>query len=124
MTLGVGILGAGIVSELYAQAIERGAPARVIGVYDPDRARADALARRLNGRVFESRDALLSSDEVEASLVLSPNHAHADDALASLAARKHVLVEKPIAESHDAIAALATAARRADRVCMPAHNYM
>ena len=53
MTLGVGILGAGIVSELYAQAIERGAPARFIGVYDPFQPRADALARRLNGRAFE-----------------------------------------------------------------------
>ena len=124
MTLGVGILGAGIVSQLYAQAIERGAPARVIGVYDPDRPRAEALARRLNGRVFANRDALLSSGEVEACLVLSPNHAHADDALACLAARKHVLIEKPIAESYDSIAALAEAARRADRVCMPAHNYI
>ncbi len=116
--------GAGIVSELYAQAIERGAPARFIGVYDPFQPRADALARRLNGRAFESRDALLSSAEVEACLVLSPNHAHADDALACLAAHKHVLVEKPIAETHDAIAALAEAARQAGRICMPAHNYI
>ena len=124
MTLGVGILGAGIVSELYAQAIERGAPARFIGVYDPFQPSADALARRLNGRAFESRDALLSSPEVEACLVLSPNHAHADDGLACLAAHKHVLVEKPIAETHDAIAALAEAARQAGRICMPAHNYI
>ena len=124
MTLGVGILGAGIVSELYAQAIERGAPARFIGVYDPFQPSADALARRLNGHAFESRDALLASPEVEACLVLSPNHAHADDALACLAAHKHVLVEKPIAETHDAIAALAEAARQADRICMPAHNYI
>jgi predicted dehydrogenase len=124
MTVGVGIFGAGIVSELYAQAIERGAPARVVGVYDPDTARAAALARRLRGKVFQSRGALLSSNEVEACLVLSPNHAHAEDGLACLAAGKHVLVEKPIAESHEAIVALADAARKADRVCMPAHNYI
>ena len=35
MSIGVGIIGAGIVSELYAQAIERGAPGRFIGEYDP-----------------------------------------------------------------------------------------
>lgn len=124
MTIGVGILGAGIVGELYAQAIERGAPARIIGVYDPNRAKAEALAARLRGRAFESRDALLAAGEVEACLVLSPNHQHVDDAMACLASGKHVLVEKPIAETHEALAALSEAARQADRVCMPAHNYI
>ena len=124
MTVGVGFIGAGIVSELYAQAIERGAPARFVGVYDPDRAKAEALARRLRGRAFDSRDALLAHSEVEACIVLSPNHAHVDDALACLAAHKHVLVEKPIAETFEAVEALAEAARRSARVCMPAHNYI
>ncbi|HZZ60097.1 MAG TPA: Gfo/Idh/MocA family oxidoreductase [Roseiarcus sp.] len=124
MTVGVGVIGAGIVSELYAQAIERGAPARFVGVYDPDRARSEALARRLGGRPFDSRDALLADREVEACLILSPNHAHVDDALTCLGVHKHVLVEKPIAETHEAVEALAQAARRSARVCMPAHNYI
>jgi predicted dehydrogenase len=124
VTVGIGVLGAGIVSELYAQAIERGAPARFVGVYDPDPAKSEALARRLGGRTFASRDALLADRELEACLVLSPNHAHVDDALASLGARKHVLIEKPIAESHERVEALADAARRSARVCMPAHNYI
>jgi predicted dehydrogenase len=124
MTIGVGIIGAGIVSELYAQAIERGAPGRFIGVYDPDRSRSEALARRLNGRAFDSRAALLAVAEIEACIVLSPNHAHVDDALACLSAQKHVLVEKPVAESHEAVAELADAASQARRICMPAHNYI
>ena len=124
MTVGVGLIGAGIVSELYAQAIERGAPARFVGVYDPDRAKAQALTARLKGRRFDNRDDLLAAPDVEACVVLSPNHAHLDDALACLAARKHVLVEKPIAESFEAVEALAEAARRVGRVCMPAHNYI
>jgi len=124
MTVGIGILGAGIVSELYAQAIERGAPARVVGVYDPDRPKAEALASRLKGRAFASRDALLAADEVEACLVVSPNHAHVGDAMACLAARKHVMVEKPVAESHEELSALAEAALRIGSVCMPAHNYI
>ena len=124
MTVGIGILGAGIVSELYAQAFERGAPGRFVGVYDPDRDKAEPLARRLGGRTFDSREALLAASEIDACLVLSPNHAHVDDALACLGAGKHVLVEKPVAESHEAVAALAEAARRTGRVCMPAHNYI
>lgn len=124
MTIGFGIIGAGIVSELYAQAIERGAPGRFIGVYDPDGTRSETLARRLNGRAFDSRAALLAAGEVEACVVASPNQAHVDDALACLGAGKHALVEKPVAESHEAAAALAEAARSAGRVCMPAHNYI
>lgn len=45
-------------------------------------------------------------------------------ALASLSAGKHVLVEKPVAESKEDIARLQEAAQRSGRVCMPAHNYI
>jgi predicted dehydrogenase len=124
LTVGIGIIGAGIVSELYAQAIERGAPGRFIGVYDPDLGRSETLARRLGGRTFVSRDELLADHDVEACIVMIPNHAHFEDAMACLYARKHVMVEKPIAESHEAIAALADAAQKAGCVCMPAHNYI
>jgi predicted dehydrogenase len=124
MSIGIGFIGAGIVSELYAQAIERGAPAHCIGVYDPDHGKSKALAQRLNGRTFSSRDELLAAPGLEACLVISPNHDHVDDALACLDAGKHVMVEKPVAESHDAIVALADASRRAKRICMPAHNYI
>ncbi|HEY1940827.1 MAG TPA: Gfo/Idh/MocA family oxidoreductase [Roseiarcus sp.] len=124
MTVGLGIIGAGIVSELYAQAIERRKPGGFVGIFDPDRASAQTLARRLNGRAFDSRAELLAAPEIEACLVLSPNHAHLDDAIACLSARKHVMIEKPIAETHEAIGALADAARQAGRVCMPAHNYI
>lgn len=120
----IAVLGAGIVSELYAKAFERGVAADFAGVFDPQGERAAALATRLGGRHYPGRDTLLADGDVDAVLVLSPNLAHFDDALAALEAGKHVLVEKPIAESRAAIDQLASAAARAGRLCMPAHNYI
>ena len=56
--------------------------------------------------------------------MLSPNAAHFEDALAVLSAGKHALVEKPVAESDARIERLENAAAGAERVCMPAHNYI
>ena len=119
------MIGAGIVAEMYAKAFERGVEdAAFAGVFDPDAARAEAFANRLGGRRYASREELLADPAVDAVLILSPNLAHFEDARASLAAGKHVLVEKPVAETADQLRKLEAASAAAGRVCMPAHNYI
>ena len=121
----IAMIGAGTVAELYAKAFERGAADAVFaGVFDPDGERAQAFACRLGGRRYASREDLLADPAVDAVLVLSPNHAHFEDALAGLAAGKHVLVEKPVAETAQQLRDLEAAAAAAAKVCMPAHNYI
>jgi predicted dehydrogenase len=121
----IAVIGAGIVAEHYAKAFERGvASAAFAGVFDPDSGRAEVFARRLGGRVYESRAALLTDPAVDAVLVLSPNRAHFDDAKAALEAGRHVLVEKPVAETATQLKELEDLAASAGRVCMPAHNYI
>jgi predicted dehydrogenase len=121
----IAMIGAGIVAELYAKAFERGVAGAVfVGVFDPDAGRAEAFARRLGGQSYPSRAALLADPNVDAVLVLSPNHAHFDDARAALAAGRHVLVEKPVAETAAQLKELEDVAATAGRVCMPAHNYV
>lgn len=118
------MIGAGIVAELYAKAFERGVDATFAGVFDPDVDRAAAFVARLGGRVYPSRRDLLADGEIDAVLVLSPNAAHFEDSLAVLTAGRHAMVEKPIAESDAQIERLENAAAGAERVCMPAHNYI
>ena len=109
----IAMIGAGIVAELYAKAFERGAAgAAFAGVFDPDSGRANGFAQRLKGPAYASREALLADPDVEAVLVLSPNHAHFDDARACLAAGKHVLVEKPVADTAAELRELENLARR------------
>lgn len=124
MTPRVAMIGAGTVAELYAKAFERGVAAQFAGVFDPTRERAERFAQRLGGRMYRSLVELLADGNVDAVLVLSPNVRHFEDAEASLKAGKHVLVEKPIAESRAQIIELERAAAAAGRVCMPAHNYI
>jgi predicted dehydrogenase len=120
----VAMIGAGIVAELYAKAFERGVAAQFAGAFDPIQEHAERFAKRLGGRAYRSREELLSDAEVDVVLVLSPNARHFEDAEASLKAGKHVLVEKPIAQSRAQIEMLERAATAAARVCMPAHNYV
>jgi predicted dehydrogenase len=96
----------------------------VVGIYDPRSEQAAALAGTLGCRAYETLDALLSDPAVDAVTVLSPVEAHHDHATAALVAGKHVLVEKPVGATLDEVRAIADVARRTDRVCMPAHNYV
>src|SRR5262249_52696670 len=67
--------------------------------------------------------ALVSSADVDAVLVCTPNGLHAEQALAALAAGKHVLCEKPMATSSADGEAMLAAAAQADRLLLVLHPW-
>lgn len=122
--VGVAFIGAGTVAEMHGRGVSAVPEARLMGAYDADPARARALVARFGGRVFENVQQLLDDPQVEAVHVLTPMQHHVAHAVACLEAGRHVLLEKPIAETQDDIARLRAAASNAGKVCMPAHNYI
>lgn len=122
--IGIAFAGAGIVAEMHGRGVLANANAALIGAFDPNAERAEAITRKFGGRVFSSLEDLLADPLVSAVHVLTPTDHHVRTALASLNAGKHVLIEKPVATSREEIASLQEAAERAGRVCMPAHNYI
>lgn len=122
--VGVAFLGAGTVAEMHGRGVAAVANARLIGTFDVKKANAEAVAARFGGRIFHNLDELLADPQVDAVHVLTPVEYHVEHALACLQAGKHVLLEKPVAQTHADIARLSAAARAAGRVCMPAHNYI
>jgi predicted dehydrogenase len=122
--IGVAFIGSGLVAQMHARAVAACAGAELIGAYDHDPARAEAIIRQYGGKAYRTLDELLADPKVQAVHVLTPPDGHVPASLASLQAGKHVLVEKPVAGTLDAIAQLKQAAERAERVCMPAHNYI
>lgn len=115
-------LGAGMVSELHHRAITIGSQLRLVGVHD---VRSDVAGRRARDwgcRAYSTLGQALEDPEVEAVFVLAPAEIHAELALASLRAGKHVLVEKPVASCEE-VSELEQTARRSGLVCMPGHNY-
>jgi predicted dehydrogenase len=123
--ISLGLIGAGIVAAgPYRKALERLTTIKPGGVFDPDSAKAVTLAGTLGTKVYPDLDSLLSDATIDAVAVLSPNHLHVDIALRSLDAGKHVIVEKPVAETVGEIDRLLAFAKRAGKICMPAHNYI
>lgn len=127
MTTGTGppaaaIIGAGLMGKWHAIAAVR-AGARIAIVVDPDRAAASALAARFPGsRAAASIDGI---DELTVSVahVCTPVADHPETAGALLDAGVHVLVEKPLAASADASAALLARAAAAKRLLCPVHQF-
>jgi hypothetical protein len=73
--------------------------------------------------VFDDYAALLRDDRVDAVVLATPAHLHAGQALAALAAGKHVLSEVPAAYTLDECAALVAAVDRSGLTYMLAENY-
>lgn len=134
--IGVGIVGMGFMgwrhAESYAWASSRGAACEVVAVFDHDRARCESPATQGNisgsgsrarsaWRVCERVESLLADERVRLVSVCTPTVTHVEIAMRALEAGKHVLVEKPVGLSADAVRPLAEASRRAETLCVPAH---
>ncbi len=92
----VGILGYGAIGHEHSAAIARTSGLRLTAVCDPNPARVEA-ARELapDVRGHSSGAGLLADPEVDLVIVSTPPDTHAEWALRSLEAGKHVVVEKP-----------------------------
>src|ERR671933_1188335 len=120
-TLGVGLIGYAFMGAAHSQAW-RTAPhffdlpltpdlAVLVG---RDRVRLEAAAARLGWRETETDwRRLLERDDVALVDVCTPGDSHAEIAIAALEAGKHVLCEKPLANSVAEAEAMAEAAARA-----------
>ncbi len=98
MSVGVGVIGTGVMGSEHARLIGRETrDAHLAGVFDADAARAQAAAA--GATVFPDPRSLIASDRVGAVVVASPDATHAELALACLEAGKPVLCEKPLAFS-------------------------
>ena len=110
--LRIGIIGAGFIAEVIAQAIRDSGVAMVTGVASRRRESAAALAARHGDvRVFDTVDALVSWDGVDAIYCATPTAARESTCLAGVRAGRHLLAEKPFA-SLESLRAITDACRR------------
>ncbi len=119
MTLGVGIVGCGLVGKKRASAL---ASARLVACCDvvPDRARDLAGS---TARVMKDWRELVESSDVQIVLVSTPNDSLVSVSLAALSAGKHVLVEKPAARKAEELEPLLDASKRAPGLVRVGFNH-
>lgn len=115
------IVGAGGIAQLRRDAIGLLPGASLVGAYDIVAERAAALAGE--APAFETLEALLGAPQVETVVICTPPDTHEQIALAALGAGKHVIVEKPMANSLAACQRMIDAAREAGRVLTVGFNH-
>lgn len=119
MTVRWGILGTGGIAHAFADALDRTDGATLAGAASRDRDRADTFASAHAGAVgFGSYEELLQSPDIDAVYVATPQHRHAEDALAVLAHGKHALIEKPLVLDSASADAIAVAAEQTGLIAL------
>lgn len=93
----------------------------VVAAVDVVREKAQAVADLLPGGTMVAEDYRSVMDDVDAMLLVLPHHLHHPVAMDCLSHGKHVLVEKPMANSEQECIEMINAAREADRVLMVAY---
>lgn len=89
------IVGCGAIAERHAVNIAK--TGRLAAVYDIDSAKADRFAKEYNTTPYDSIDTLLQQEkDIDVVVICTPNGLHAEHAIKSLQAGKHVLCEKPL----------------------------
>lgn len=116
----IALVGAGDVGRYHAEALQQISDARVVGVVDPQRERAEAVAEICASKAYSGLEACL--ERVDLVYVLTPPSLHRDLVLAAVRAGKHVVCEKPISVSLADAEAMVRAAREADVKLMVGFN--
>lgn len=114
--VGVGIIGAGVISTQYLTHLATYPDVQVVFVADQDPSRAESVAAAHSIRRHGDTAALLEDPDVELVVNLTIPSAHVDVSLAALEAGKHVWSEKPIGLTRESAWRLVDRARALGRL--------
>jgi predicted dehydrogenase len=85
-----------MIAHVHARAIREIQQAELVGVFSTTLQKREAFADKENCKAFDSLEAMLADPAVDIICICTPSGAHQDPALASIAAGKHCLIEKPL----------------------------
>lgn len=119
----IGILGCGKIAQVRHIPEYAANPDCELAVfYNPTRKRAEDMAAKYGGKVYDTPEALLADPEIDAVSVCAANYAHAELAIKAMRAGKDVLCEKPMAVTLEDCEAMVKVAKETGRTLMIAHN--
>lgn len=122
--LRVAVIGAGYWGPNLARNFHNSADWELAAICDLDAGRAEALAKRFAGTAAVSElSTVLEDPGIDAVAIATPARTHHAIATAALEAGKHVLVEKPLADSGQHGRSMAELAESCDLVLMADHTY-
>ncbi|MDX3924296.1 MAG: aldo/keto reductase [Shinella sp.] len=98
-TIRWGIIGPGTIARTFAEGIAHSRTGKLVAIASRNPSRAGLSENFPGARILEGYEALLRDEEVDAVYIATPHIGHAEWAIRSVRAGKHVLVEKPLALS-------------------------
>jgi myo-inositol 2-dehydrogenase/D-chiro-inositol 1-dehydrogenase len=110
----VGMVGAGRIARVHANAYRSIARGAIVAVTDPIETAAASLSADYGYRVVPTLADMLADPEIDAVLLATPNSMHAEQAIAALEAGKHVFCQKPISLTLNEADAVVAAAKKAN----------
>ncbi|HEY8314320.1 MAG TPA: Gfo/Idh/MocA family oxidoreductase [Candidatus Baltobacteraceae bacterium] len=122
MSYRVGIVGTGFGARAHLPAFVAHPQFEVVALASPTSAASIAKERKIP-HAFTSCAQMLEGCELDVVSIAAPPFTHYDDVLASLAAKKHVLCEKPFALSVAQAQAMLAASREAGTACGVMHEF-
>jgi len=96
MTIRIGLLGCGNISDTHARAAALVPDVEVVAYWGRDPAKVSALAQRYGGKGYRTLDEFLGHRPMDLVVVGTPSGVHAEHAQAAAQQGLHVLVEKPL----------------------------
>jgi predicted dehydrogenase len=113
----VGVVGLGLMGRVHARnASDLGG--LVVGGADVAAGSREEFAAEFGVPTYDTHEALLAEEDVDALVITTPNRFHEPVAVAALEAGCNVLVEKPLAHTLESAERIAEAAAGAPGFCM------
>jgi predicted dehydrogenase len=117
----IGVVGAGVIGQLRAQSIRENPATRLAAVMDPSKEAAGRAVAGTSAKAVTDLKSFLDVD-MDAVFVSSPPHVHEEACLGAYKLGRHVLCEKPLANSVEASRRILDAAIQAKRILAVGFN--
>ncbi|MDL2206515.1 Gfo/Idh/MocA family oxidoreductase [Eubacteriales bacterium OttesenSCG-928-N13] len=114
--LQIGIIGCGMITQMrHAPEYLENKYAQVVGWYDAMPERAQDMATKYGGQVFDDWKQMIDQGKLDAVSVCAPNAAHAEITIYALEHGLHVMCEKPMATTLEDCKRMVDAAKAAGK---------
>lgn len=120
-TLQVGIIGLGRFSRFHLLALRQQPGVRLTAVADVNEERVREVTAEWGCAGYADWSRMLEEERLDAVVVLTPEHHHAEPVMKALERGAHVFVEKPLAVGSEAAENLVKAAEQAGKQLMVGH---
>lgn len=122
--IGMGLVGPGFVAPHHIDAVRRLGDVDVVAIAGSSEASASKKARQFGvPRFYGSYEALIADPDIQVVHNTTPNHLHLPVSMAALAAKKHLISDKPLALDQEQCRMLRDAAAVAGVVNAVTFNY-